>query len=144
VNTLPEFAFAEVAVDLEEAAGLIDVCLKDTTLPQPFEFCGGLAVEMASDTQGDLDGWTFSIFEGADNTAAEDLVCSGTTDAEGVLSTCLDGNSNEVDLTTLAPGDHTIQEGTPTSGFFNSDPGPIPTTTAVTKNAEVTVGGTTP
>jgi hypothetical protein len=178
VNTLPEFAFAEVAVDLEEAAGLTNVCLnnvtvrsrasesvtaqlKDTTLPQPFEFCGGLAVEKfidadesqtensgdvteaANDTNGDLDGWAFSIYEGANNTDSADLVCSGTTNSEGVLATCLDGNSNEVDLSTLAPGDYTIQEGAPTTGFFNTFPGPIPTTTAVTQNATVTVGGTT-
>jgi hypothetical protein len=172
VDTLPAFAFAEVAVDLEEAAGLTNVCLnnvtvrsrasesvtaqlKDTTLPQPFEFCGGLAVEKyidvdesgtentgdvvdeTSDTRDDLDGWAFTIYEGSDTTGTE--VCSGTTDAAGALSTCLDGNDNEVDLTTLAPGNYTIQEGTPTSGFFNTDPG----TTSRTKPASVTVGGTT-
>lgn len=170
-TTLPPFSFAEVAVNLDDAVGLSEVCLnyvtvrsrasesvtsqlKDTTEPTDFPFCGGLQVQKyldvgttnlgtrqtadidteAEDTLGDLDGWSMSVY--GPKVSATDkgpLVCSGTTDATGLL-VCGAGQ----DLSQVLPGTYTIIEAAPPTGFSNTDPGE---TASRTKEVAVALGG---
>lgn len=116
-----------------------------------FNFCGDLQIEKyidvdesasetagdvvdkATDTEGDLDGWSFSVFEdGADPTTAT-AVCTGTTNDEGVLL-CED----------LDAGDYDVYENLSSSpsGFINTDPGdpsPYKKDVTVEQNGTTTV-----
>jgi len=78
-----------------------------------------------------VTNWSFTVTRNSDNA----VVCTGTTDGSGAL-VCSSGS-----ISNLTPGAYTVTE-SQKSGFFNSDPGPIPNTgLTVSKTVNVTVQG---
>ena len=124
---------------------------KDVITPATFteDLCGDLTIEKyidvdesgtensgdvtnkAGDSEGDLDGWQFTV-TGPDG--ASDVVCSGSTNDEGVLA-----------CTQLATGDYVVTETNAGAALnsgadsFNTDPG----NSSVSKTVTVTTSGTT-
>ena len=142
--------------------------LKDFIAPIPVNIsnCGGLAVQKYIDVNengaqntgersltgdggqvvdNDLAGWSFTV------TGPNSFSCTGTTDASGVLTSCLKADNTAADLAALPAGSYTVTENanagktigsSPGAPFFNTDPGPIPTAPPVSATASVAVDGT--
>lgn len=92
----------------------------------------------------DLHNWSFTI------TGPNSFMCTGTTDASGVLTNCVKPDNTTADLAALPGGTYTVTEnanasktiGSNSSPFFNTDPGPAPKTPPVSDTAEVTIDAT--
>jgi hypothetical protein len=92
---------------------------------------------------GDLTGWGFTI------TGPNSFSCTGSTNASGILGTCLKADNTAADLTALPSGSYTVKEnatsktiGSNSSAIFNTDPGPAPAAPPVTKTINLAVSGT--
>src|SRR5947209_2638813 len=148
INTLEAFGFAEASIDLKQALSSQSVCvnfmtvksrasesvtsqLKDTTGSQPFPFCGGLRIHKFIDVNadganntGDVagQGWDFSVTGPNGSTST---VCSGTTDATGLVS-----------CPNLLPGSYVVTE-TQHAHWTSTNPAG-----STSKTVTVTVGNT--
>ena len=138
--------------------------IKDFAKPVPTNInnCGGLQVQKYIDidedgeqdpnersvppvVSGDLGGWSVTV------TGALGFSCTGTTNASGVLTSCLKADDTPANLGGLAPGTYTVQEnanasktiGDNSATFYNTDPGPKPATPPVSQTGNVNIGTTT-
>lgn len=139
-HTVPTVQFYEGAADLTEIIGP-NACVgravgdtRSSSVPsatlfdyasEPFAACGGLTVHKYIDSNlsgafanGDPSGqgWTVSVAGPSPSTT---VVCTGTTDSNGNLSTCTNAGGS---LSNLQSGTYTITETQP-SGWYNTDPG---------------------
>ena len=89
----------------------------------------------------DLAGWSVSI------AGPGGFACTGSTNASGLLSSCLKADNTAANLNALAPGTYTVTEnanagktiGSNASAFFNTDPGTAP---PWSEQVSVGLGGT--
>jgi hypothetical protein len=92
----------------------------------------------------DLTGWSVTV------TGPGGFTCTGTTNASGVLTSCLKPDNTAANLNALAPGTYSVQEnanagrtlGSNSAPFFNTDPGPTPAAPPVSEQTTVGLSGT--